>query len=162
MLTGAHIVVFTSNPGADAGFLRDVLAMPHVDAGEGFLIFGLPPSEVAMHEARDNGGKHELYLITDDIKAFVADMATRNIACDPIAEQGWGTVTQLALPSGLKIGVYEAHHARPAAKKKAAKALRRTVKAVRKASKATRKATKKAAKAAKAAKKTEKPAKPAK
>jgi len=86
-------------------------------------------------------------------------MAARNIACDPVAEQGWGSVTQLTLPSGLKLGVYEAHHARPAAKKKTAKALRRTAKAVRKASKATKKATKKAAKAAKADKAAKKSAK---
>jgi hypothetical protein len=80
-------------------------------------------------------------------------MAARDVACDAVTEQGWGSVTQLTLPSGLKVGVYQAHHARPAAKKKAAKALRRTAKAVRKA---TKKATKKAAKAAKSAKKSAK------
>jgi hypothetical protein len=149
MLTGAHVVVFSPDANADAGFLRDVLALPHVDAGEGFLIFGLPPAEVAMHGADAGGGKHELYLITDDVHAFIAEMGSRNIACEPLAERGWGTVTSVTLPSGLKLGVYESHHPRPAAKKKAAKALRATAKAVRKA---TKKASKKAAKAAKKAK----------
>ena len=156
MLTGAHIVVFTSNAAADAAFLRDVLALSYVDAGEGFLIFGLPPAEVAMHEAEGGGaGKHELYLICEDVQAFVAEMAERKIACDPVAERGWGSVTAVVLPSGLKLGVYESHHARPVAKKKAAKALEKTAKAVRKA---TKKAGKKAAKAAKKAAKTDKTA----
>jgi len=149
MLTGAHVVVFSSDANADAAFLRDIFALPHVDAGEGFLIFGLPPAEVAMHAAEGNGGKHELYLITSDVNEFVAEMGKHDIACDPVAERGWGTVTSVTLPSGLKVGVYESHHPRPAAKRKAAKALRATAKAVRKA---TKKATKKAAKAAKKAK----------
>ncbi len=143
MLTGAHVLIMSSNANADAAFLRDVLAMPHVDAGEGFLIFGLPPAELAMHEAEgDHAGKHELFLICEDIHAFVADMGERQIATDAIAERGWGTTTAVTLPSGLKLGVYESHHARPVAKKKAAKALRATAKAVRKAAKAAKKATK--------------------
>jgi hypothetical protein len=147
VLTGAHVIVFSSNANADAAFLRDVMELPHVDAGEGFLIFGLPPAEVAMHEAEATGsGKHELYLICRDVHAFVDEMRARSIACDDIAERGWGSVTSMTLPSGLKLGVYEAHHARPAAKKKAAKALRDTAKAVRRA-------TKKAARKAKQGKK---------
>jgi hypothetical protein len=134
----------SSNARDDAAFLSEVLELAHVDAGEGFLIFGLPPAEVAMHDTDGtSGGKHELFLICDDIRAFVEDMASRSIACEPIAERGWGTVSSVTLPSGLKLGVYEAHHARPAAKKKAARALRDTAKAVRKASK---KAAKRAAK----------------
>jgi hypothetical protein len=146
MLTGAHVLVFSSKSQADAEFLRDVLALPHVDAGEGFLIFGLPPAELAMHEADAEHGKHELYLITDDIQDFVDEMAKAAIACDPIAERGWGSVSALTLPSGLKLGVYESHHARPAAKKKAARKLAKTAKAVRKATKKSAKAAKKTAK----------------
>ncbi len=147
MLTGAHIVIFSSGAEGDAAFLRDVLDLPNVDAGEGFLIFGLPPAEVAMHEAEGPAGKHELYLIVDDVNAFVAKMGEHSIECDPIAERGWGTVTSIALPSGLKLGVYQAHHKRPAAKKGAARALRKTAKAVRKATKKAKKAAKKAARA---------------
>src|SRR5262249_55555980 len=105
-------------------------------------IFGLPPAEMAMHEAEPRGGgKHELYLICDDVHAFVDKMAALAIPCEPVAERGWGSVTSVTLPSGLKLGVYEAHHARPAAKKKAAKALRDTAKAVRKATKKAKKAS---------------------
>src|SRR5579883_3059387 len=105
MLTGAHVVVFSPDANADAAFLRDVLALPHVDAGEGFLIFGLPPSEVAVHPSDAGRGRHELYLITSDVHEFVDEMGKRNIACEAIAERGWGTVTSIALPSGLKLGV---------------------------------------------------------
>ena len=144
MLTGAHTVVFSANANADAAFLRDVLALPHVDAGEGFLIFGLPPAEVAIHEAdAGTSGRHELYLICKDVHAFIDDMRARSIACDDVAERGWGSVTSVTLPSGLKLGVYESHHARPAAKKKAAKALRDAAKAVRKATKKAKRASKK-------------------
>ncbi|HEY1554651.1 MAG TPA: hypothetical protein VGF94_07420 [Kofleriaceae bacterium] len=151
MLTGAHVVVFSSKSQADAEFLRDVLALPHVDAGEGFLIFGLPPAEMALHEAEAEAehGKHELYLIAEDIHAFVDEMAAASIACEPIAERGWGSVSSITLPSGLKLGVYESHHARPAAKKKAARKLAETAKAVRKATKKSAKAAKKTAKKAK-------------
>ena len=137
----------SSNSQADAAFLRDVLELSHVDAGEGFLIFGLPPSEVAMHEAEANTtGRHELFLICDDIHGFVETMTSHAVACEPIAERGWGAASTITLPSGLKLGVYEAHHARPAAKKKAGKALRKTAKAVRKASKKAARNAKKAAK----------------
>jgi hypothetical protein len=133
----------STNAQADAAFLRDVLALPHVDAGEGFLIFGLPPAEVAMHEAdAQASGKHELYLICDDIQALVDKMSSREVECEPIAERGWGSASSITLPSGLKLGVYEAHHARPAAKKKAGKALREVAKAVRKATKKAKKAAK--------------------
>lgn len=145
MLTGAHVLIMSSNSAADAAFLRDVLELSHVDAGEGFLIFGLPPAELAMHDSEGPGGKHELYLICDDVHDFVAKMTDKAIACDPLAERGWGTVTSIELPSGLKLGVYEAHHARPAAKKKAARALREVAKVVRRASKKAAKRAKKAA-----------------
>jgi len=148
MLTGAHVLIMSSNAAGDAAFLRDELELPHVDAGEGFLIFGLPPAEIAMHETEvgSPSGKHELYLICDDIQKLVRKMADRSIACDPVEERGWGAASSITLPSGLKLGVYEAHHARPAAKKKAAKALQATAKAVRKATKKEARVAKKAAK----------------
>jgi hypothetical protein len=146
----------SSNAAADAAFLKDHLSLSSVDAGGGFLIFGLPPAEVAMHEAEGDGaGKHELFLICDDINSFVEAMTEKSIACDPIAERGWGTVTSVTLPSGHKLGVYQSHHARPVAKKKAGKALQAVAKAVRKATKKAtkhaKKATKKAARATKKA-----------
>jgi hypothetical protein len=114
MLIGAHTIIYSAKPDADRDFLRDVLKLPHVDVGHGWLIFGLPPSEVAVHPA-DQNGAHALYLMCDDIEAFVAEMKTHNVACGPVQSQGWGMVTQLTLPGGGTLGVYEPRHARPPA-----------------------------------------------
>jgi hypothetical protein len=113
-LTGAHSIIYSTNPEADRAFLRDVLALPNVDVGQGWLIFGLPPSEVAVHPS-DKNNLHELYFMCDDINAFVADMTTRGISCDAVQDQGWGLLTQVTLPGGGKIGVYQPRHARPPA-----------------------------------------------
>ena len=112
MLIGAHSIIYSTNPDADRSFLRDVLTLPNVDVGEGWLIFGLPPAEVAVHPS-DKNDRHELYLMCDDIVAFVAQMKTHNIACGPVQDQGWGVLTQLTLPGGGKIGIYQPRHARP-------------------------------------------------
>ena len=112
MITGAHAIMFSKDADADRAFFRDVLKLTHVDAGDGWLIFGLPPSEVAVHPADENGA-HELYLLCDDIEAFVADMARRGVATAPVTEQGWGLLTRLTLPGGGELGVYEPRHARP-------------------------------------------------
>ena len=113
MITGAHAILYSTNPEADRAFLRDVLGLPHVDAGHGWLIFGLPPSEVAVHPA-DSNGRHELYLLCDDIEAFVAAMAGRGLACSAVRRERWGAVTQLTLPGGGALGVYQPAHPRPA------------------------------------------------
>jgi hypothetical protein len=83
MIIGTHSIQYSTNADADRAFLRDVLGLPNVDVGGGWLIFGLPPSEVAVHPSeKDN--RHELYLMSDDIAAFVAEMKTRNFACSPV------------------------------------------------------------------------------
>ena len=112
MLIGAHSIIYSTNPDADRAFLRDVLKLPHVEVGGGWLIFGLPPAEVAVHPSDKNGG-HELYLMCDDVEAFVTEMKTHNIACGPVQNQGWGLLTQLTLPGGGKLGIYQPRHARP-------------------------------------------------
>jgi hypothetical protein len=112
MINGAHCIIYSTNPDADRAFLRDVIKLTSVDVGHGWLIFGLPPSEVAVHPAEKNGS-HELYLMCDDIEAFVAEVTPHGIACGPIQNQGWGLVTQLTLPGGGKLGVYQPRHARP-------------------------------------------------
>ncbi|HMB78518.1 MAG TPA: hypothetical protein VKI43_00550 [Vicinamibacterales bacterium] len=114
MLTGAHSIIYSTNADADRAFLRDVLKLTHVDVGHGWLIFGLPPAEVAVHPG-DTNGLHALYFMVDEVDAFVAEMKTRGIACDPVQNQRWGLVTQLTLPGGGKIGVYQPSHARPEA-----------------------------------------------
>ena len=112
MITGAHAIVFSKDADADRAFFRDVLKLTHVDAGDGWLIFGLPPSEVAVHPADENGA-HELYLLCDDVAAFVAEMARHGVATGPVTEQGWGLLTRLTLPGGGELGVYEPRHLRP-------------------------------------------------
>ncbi len=114
MIIGAHSIIYSTSPEADRVFLRDVLKLPHVDVGGGWLIFGLPPAEVAVHPS-DQNDQHEFYLMCENVKAFVAEMLKHGIACDPIQNAGWGLVTQLTLPGGGKLGVYQPRHARPKA-----------------------------------------------
>ena len=114
MLIGAHSIIYSTNPDADRAFLRDVLALPKVDVGGGWLIFGLPPAEVAVHPS-DTNDRHELYLMCDDIEAFVAEMKTHKIACGAVQDQGWGLLSQITLPGGGQLGIYQPRHARPKA-----------------------------------------------
>ncbi len=114
MITGAHAIISSTDAEADRAFLRDVLGLPHVDAGDGWLIFRLPPAELAVHPADEND-RHELYLMTDDVDGFVAVLRRRRIAVTAISEQRWGRLTQVTLPGGGKLGVYEPRHASPPA-----------------------------------------------
>jgi hypothetical protein len=116
MLVGAHSIIYSKKPEADRAFLRDVLGLPSADAGEGWLIFGLPPGEVAVHPGQEND-VHEFYLMCDDIERFVADMANAGVACGEVMNRGWGLLAQVTLPGGGKLGVYQPRHARPRAMK---------------------------------------------
>ena len=111
-IAGTHMIIYSANADADRAFLRDVLGLPHVDVGDGWLIFALPPSEIAIHPA-ENSGEHEIYLMVDDVKAFVASMTDRGVRCTEPRDQGWGVLTSLSLPGGGALGVYESRHARP-------------------------------------------------
>jgi hypothetical protein len=104
MITGAHSIVYSKDPEADRNFFRDTLKLTNVDVGQGWLIFGLPPSEVAVHPS-DKNGEHEFYLMCEDVNAFVTEMKTKNISCGEIQDMGWGVLTQLTLPGGGKLGV---------------------------------------------------------
>lgn len=119
MLIGAHAIIYSKRPEADRAFLRDVLKLRHADAGEGWLIFGLPPSEVAVHPGDEND-VHELYLMCRDIRTFVSAMKERGIACGEVLERGWGLLSEMELPGGGKLGVYQPRHARPKAARPAA------------------------------------------
>jgi hypothetical protein len=112
MITGAHSIIYSKNSEADRAFLRDVLQLTNVDVGDGWLIFGLPPSEVAVHPSEKND-LHEFFLMCDDIEAFVAEMTRSQIACESVRDLGWGLLTLLTLPGGGKLGVYQPRHARP-------------------------------------------------
>jgi hypothetical protein len=117
MINGAHAIVFSTDADADRAFLRDVLALPHVDVGEGWLIFGLPPAEVAVHPADEgdgNGGStQELYLMCEDVEQLRERLIESNIESSDVSDQGWGLVTQVTLPGGSKLGIYQPRHARP-------------------------------------------------
>ena len=112
MISGAHSVIFSTDPEADRAFLRDVLKLTNVDVGGGWLIFGLPPAEVAVHPAEVND-VHEFYLMCDDIGEFAASMETRGLSCETVSDQAWGLLTHVRLPGGGKIGVYQPRHERP-------------------------------------------------
>ncbi|PYQ97492.1 MAG: extradiol dioxygenase [Acidobacteria bacterium] len=112
MIIGAHSIIYSTNPAADRAFLRDVLELRNVDVGGGWLIFGLPPAEVAVHPS-DTNGVHEFYLVCDSVAAFVSDMRNQNVPCGPVTEQTWGLLTHVVLPGGGKLGVYQPRHARP-------------------------------------------------
>ena len=158
MITGAHVIVYSANPDADRGFLRDVLRLPSVDVGEGWLIFGLPPSEVAVHPSNQND-VHELYFMCADVEVFVAEMKARGLACGPVQNQGWGLLTQVTLPGGGTLGVYQPRHARPpAVKAGAARPRTPRQRATRKGATHKRGATGPSAGRGAAARKTKKPA----
>ncbi len=112
MITGAHVVVYSRDPEADRAFFRDVLKLPNVDVGEGWLIFALPPSEVAVHPSDEND-VHELYLMCNNVNALIAELEEQDIPCAPVEDAGWGLLTQITLPGGGVVGVYEPQHARP-------------------------------------------------
>jgi hypothetical protein len=138
MIIGAHSIIYSKKPEADRAFLRDVLKLPNVDVGEGWLIFGLPPAEVAVHPSEEND-VHEFYLMCADVEGLVEAMAERSIACAPVQNLGWGLLTRLTLPGGGKLGVYQPRHARPRAAKAAGRPKARNATPKKKAIKTTAK-----------------------
>ena len=119
MISGAHAIIYSTDADADRAFLKDVLGLPHVDTGGGWLIFSLPPSEVAVHPFERND-RHELFFLVKDIEAFIAKMRARKVMCGPIQEERWGRLTQVTLPGGGTIGVYQSLHAAPPRRRSAA------------------------------------------
>jgi len=110
VILGAHTILYSSDADADRAFLADVLGFTSVDAGGGWLIFRLPPAEIAVHPA-DTSAAVELYLVCDDVEATVADLTDRGVVVDsPISDQGWGRLTTIRLPGGSRLGLYEARH----------------------------------------------------
>jgi hypothetical protein len=112
IITGVHSIIYSSNPEADKNFFKDVLKFPNIDIGHGWLIFAVPPSEIAVHPSNGNV-MHEIYLMCDDINFFVEEMSAHKVICSPIENQRWGLLVYLTLPGGSKLGVYEPKHARP-------------------------------------------------
>ncbi len=112
MITGLHAILYSRDPEADRLFLRDVLHLESIDAGDGWLIFGVLPGELAVHPA-DQSGAQGVYLLCDDLDRFLQEMAGHNVACTPVQNPGWGRLTYLTLPGGGLLGVYQPRHPRP-------------------------------------------------
>src|SRR5580692_8487140 len=110
MISGAHVIVYSKNAEADRDFLRDVLGFKSVDAGHGWLIFALPPAEIAVHPAGGDAGKQEFYLMCDDLAAEIAALKAKGVECSQVHNERWGSVTKIRLPSGSEVGLYQPKH----------------------------------------------------
>ena len=109
-IIGMHALIYSKKADETRAFLRDVLGFQAVDAGRGWLIFAAPPAEIAVHPA-DGEEYHELYLMCDDVDVTVAELKAKGVQTREILDQGWGRVTQIVLPSGDELGLYEPRHA---------------------------------------------------
>ena len=109
MIFGAHVIVYSKDATADRAFLQDILGFASVDAGHGWLIFALPPAEVAVHPAKDND-RHELYFMCDDLGAEIRTLGEKGIQCSEVQEARWGSVTKIRLPGGSEVGLYQPKH----------------------------------------------------
>jgi catechol 2,3-dioxygenase-like lactoylglutathione lyase family enzyme len=113
VISGAHAIIFSTEAQQARAFLRDVLGFDAVDAGGGWLIFALPPAELAVHPT-DGAPKHELYLMCDDIHATVAELTEKGARfTQPVSAAGFGLMTALQVPGGGELGLYEPRHASP-------------------------------------------------
>jgi catechol 2,3-dioxygenase-like lactoylglutathione lyase family enzyme len=108
-ITGLHAIVYSAKDEATRAFFKDVLGLPSVDAGRGWLIFKAPPAEIAVHPAEADG-KHELYLMCDDLDATLAELHAKGVTTGEISEQRWGRLTSIVLPGGDALGLYEPKH----------------------------------------------------
>ena len=112
MIFGAHVIVCSKDAEADRAFFRDILGFKSVDAGHGWLIFALPPAEAAFHpdEKPIENDRHELYLMSDDLKAEISALKKKGVACSDVQNERWGLITRIKLPGGGQIGLYQPKH----------------------------------------------------
>jgi hypothetical protein len=109
MIFGAHVIIYSKDATADRAFLRDVLGLTSVDAGHGWLIFALPPAEVAVHPA-EQSGRPELYFMCNDLKAEIAVLGNKGVRCSDVQEARWGSIVMISLPGGGEVGLYQPRH----------------------------------------------------
>jgi predicted enzyme related to lactoylglutathione lyase len=111
LISGVHALIYSHDAEADRAFFRDVLGLDSVDSGGGWLIFALPPSELAIHPT-DEKDDHELYLLCEDVEATATELERKGVSLTrPFDEENWGRVTRLTLPGGGHIGLYQPKHA---------------------------------------------------
>ncbi|HTX10851.1 MAG TPA: VOC family protein [Solirubrobacteraceae bacterium] len=114
MITGAHTIIYTAEPERVRAFFADVLGFPSVDAGHGWLIFALPPGELAAHPAQGGAGRQELYLMCDDLQETMQELRAKGVEFSrPIHEERWGHVTAIRLPDAGELALYEPKHPLP-------------------------------------------------
>ncbi|WP_240136723.1 VOC family protein [Streptomyces sp. MUM 178J] len=110
MFNGAHVILYTHDAEADRAFIRDKLGFAHVEAGHGWLIFKLPPAELAVHPTGD-APHHELFLMCDDLEHTLARLAEHDVEVSQSpTDRGWGLLAAVRLPSGAELPLYEPHH----------------------------------------------------
>jgi catechol 2,3-dioxygenase-like lactoylglutathione lyase family enzyme len=110
MMNGAHIILYSTDAEADRVFIRDILGFPGVDAGDSWLIFKLPPTEIAVHPT-DGLGKHELYLMCDEIDKTLAELTAKGVTIShPLRDMSWGLWATIKLPSGADLSLYQPRH----------------------------------------------------
>jgi catechol 2,3-dioxygenase-like lactoylglutathione lyase family enzyme len=112
MINGGHVIIYSKDAEADRAFIRDVLKFTYVDVHGGWLIFKLPPSEIAVHPSDEND-KHEFYLMTDDLDVEMQGLKKAGVSCETVSQQQWGHSTRIKLPGGGTLGLYEPRHQRP-------------------------------------------------
>lgn len=112
MITGVHALIYSPDAEKTRAFFRDVLGLRHIDAGEGWLIFALPPAELGVHpEEQSENGRHELFLMCDDVHKTVEELKSKGVEfTKPISDQGWGLLTSIKMPGGREIGLYQPRH----------------------------------------------------
>jgi predicted enzyme related to lactoylglutathione lyase len=112
VINGVHAIVFSSQAERVRAFFADVLGLSSVDAGGGWLIFALPPAELAVHPAE--ASSHELYFMCDDIHATLAELSAKGVqVASEVSDQGWGLLASLRLPDGAEFGIYQPRHPSP-------------------------------------------------
>jgi len=109
MIFGSHVIVYSRDATADRDFFREVLGFSSVDAGNGWLIFALPPAEVAVHPT-EGTVLADLYFMCDDLQAEMRALAAKGVTCSQVEEARWGSVTKVSLPGGAEVGLYQPKH----------------------------------------------------
>ena len=109
MINGAHVILYSRDADADRAVLRDTLGFRSVDAGQSWLIFALPPAELACHPSEESG-RNEIYLMCDDVQSEVDVLTRKGVSCSEIQEERWGSLTRIQLPGGGLLGLYQPKH----------------------------------------------------